>query len=232
MNDYYVYAYLDTRKPGNYKYGDMTFDFEPFYIGKGKRERLYDHLKIADAIEKTRNHKLSKIKNIIKEGLVPKIIKLVDNVTEDVAYEFEIKYIKVIGRHDTGVGPLCNLTDGGDGARNINKESSHIGALKREEIKRIKSAEDPAYAKKLYDARCAAAQADADRKRAIYNADETARKLIRERKQLAAIKAKATYLLHCQNDPVFAENERIRKSIAGRNRALKGIEKRKKLKEK
>jgi len=34
MNKYYVYVYLDSRKPGKYKYGEYEFDYEPFYVGK------------------------------------------------------------------------------------------------------------------------------------------------------------------------------------------------------
>ena len=44
MNDYYIYIYLDSRKQGEYLYGNLTFDYEPFYVGKGRRRRLTDHL--------------------------------------------------------------------------------------------------------------------------------------------------------------------------------------------
>ena len=35
MSIFYVYAYLDPRKPGVFQYKDFRFDYEPFYIGKG-----------------------------------------------------------------------------------------------------------------------------------------------------------------------------------------------------
>jgi len=36
MNNYYVYALLDPRKNGPFKFDNIVFDYEPFYIGKGK----------------------------------------------------------------------------------------------------------------------------------------------------------------------------------------------------
>ena len=44
-NIFYVYVYLDPRKPGDYIYGEYHFDYEPFYVGKGRYNRLYIHLK-------------------------------------------------------------------------------------------------------------------------------------------------------------------------------------------
>ena len=47
MNNFYTYIYLDSRKSGNYVYGEYVFNFEPFYVGKGKYEQYTSHLRIA-----------------------------------------------------------------------------------------------------------------------------------------------------------------------------------------
>jgi hypothetical protein len=39
-NIFYVYIYFDTRKlKSKYVYDDLIFEFEPFYVGKGKYKR-------------------------------------------------------------------------------------------------------------------------------------------------------------------------------------------------
>lgn len=104
----YVYIYLDPRKPGIFVYDEFTFEYEPFYVGKGSGYRCNAHL----SREGGNKYRFSKIKNIINSGLKPVIIKLITNINNDVASEIETKLIKLIGRKP---GPLTNLTDGGDG---------------------------------------------------------------------------------------------------------------------
>jgi len=36
---YVVYVLLDETKPGKYKFGPLSFDYEPFYVGEGQRIR-------------------------------------------------------------------------------------------------------------------------------------------------------------------------------------------------
>lgn len=113
-NIFYNYVYLDPRKPGDYNYGDLHFDYVPFYIGKGLFDRCYAHLNETE--ETTYNlHKVRIINKIKKQGLEPIILKIYENLEESIAFQNEIDLIGIIGRHDKKLGPLANLTDGGDG---------------------------------------------------------------------------------------------------------------------
>jgi hypothetical protein len=111
-NIFYVYIYLDPRKPGSYEYGKYSFKYEPFYVGKGKENRMYDHLK-----DESQSYKSNKIQKLISEGynLENYIIKIKDNMEEQEAFDLEIKLISLIGRLDLETGPLTNMTDGGEG---------------------------------------------------------------------------------------------------------------------
>jgi len=116
MNNYYLYVYLDPRKPGIYKYQDLEFYFEPFYVGISKsKNRHLEHLdEVYRANSKT--HKCNKIRTIKEQtGNNPDIIKLFVNLSKDEAIRLEIEYIKKIGRSDFELGPLTNHTNGGDG---------------------------------------------------------------------------------------------------------------------
>jgi len=107
--EFYIYAYLDPRKPGNYEYQDLHFRYKPFYIGKGKNKRLFDHL---DEKTITNPYKTNTINKIKKEGFDLKyyIIKLYENLNNDSANLLEIETIKKIRLKN-----LTNIDDGGQG---------------------------------------------------------------------------------------------------------------------
>ena len=94
---YYTYAYLRE-------------DRTPYYIGKGKEDRIY-----------------SKQKNIKPPKDKSRILDLKQNLTEEEAFKHEIYMIDVFGRKDLGTGILHNRTDGGEGSS---------GCIPSEETKR------------------------------------------------------------------------------------------------
>ena len=112
MCNYEVYAYLDPRKPGQYKYGNYVFEFLPVYIGKGNihQNRKYKHL------NKSCNLHLSNfLKLLNRDNITPIVHSIYSNITESTALVNEIELIKLIGRKNTNTGPLYNFTDGGEG---------------------------------------------------------------------------------------------------------------------
>jgi hypothetical protein len=117
---YYVYVYLDPRKPGKYMYNEYEFDYEPFYIGKGSNGRAYHHLTCHNQKRNNNKNFINRIKKIQNEiHKDPIVIICKNNLLENVAYQLEMKMVKIIGRKDLKKGPLYNLTDGGDGVLNV-----------------------------------------------------------------------------------------------------------------
>lgn len=126
--EFYTYIYLDPRKPGNYSYDlDMSFLYEPFYVGKGTKLRLNKHVNKVKNNSKNIFNKFNfaKIKKILDENIEPIIIVYKDDLYEQDAFNLEIELIKKIGRKDLKKGPLTNFTNGGEGSsgRKLSEET-------------------------------------------------------------------------------------------------------------
>ena len=120
--DYYVYVYLDQTKIGEWSFKTLEFEYQPFYVGKGREKR--DMMHLCPYSLKHHNFKNSIIKSIInKTGEQPIHYRIYENLTNLEAIELEIEIIKHFGRKDNKTGILANGTDGGDGANNFSYET-------------------------------------------------------------------------------------------------------------
>lgn len=81
-NDYYVYFIVDPEKN------------QVFYVGKGRKNRAYSHLKGIKSSKRVQD----KIKSIRSNGLDPLIIFHQKDLTENVAYDLEREMISYYGR--------------------------------------------------------------------------------------------------------------------------------------
>ena len=111
---YYVYLYLNTKEKVDIQIDDITLNYRPIYVGKGKGRRMYLHL--TECLnENTKNYLFyNKLSKMLSDGNDPKIIKVKSFKREVDALNYEIKLIKEFGKIKDG-GYLFNLTDGGDG---------------------------------------------------------------------------------------------------------------------
>jgi len=102
----------------------------PFYVGKGTKKRWLRHW--WDNPRDRNKHKIAIVRNMLAAGLdVPKIL-LHEGLTEATAFAYEKALIAAIGRADLGLGPLTNMSDGGEGSAGLSAESlERIGAAQR-----------------------------------------------------------------------------------------------------
>lgn len=126
MNEYYVYQ---LRLEGSN---------EPFYIGKGKGRRAWDHL-----TDKSNSYKARKIRKALSEGIEVLVEIVVDGLTEEQALRIEVWTIKMWGRKDIGEGPLTNLTDGGEGTSGAKFKLSEDQKRKMSERAKKQNARPP-----------------------------------------------------------------------------------------
>ena len=117
---YYVYALLDSSKKGSYIFEHTSFEYEPFYIGMGKGDRIKTTL---ENRKNSSTYKYNKIRKLKDNNIDIISIYIVQNLTHDDAIAYEILLINEIGRFDMGKGTLTNLTDGGEGFVSLNPET-------------------------------------------------------------------------------------------------------------
>lgn len=114
MKDFYVYQLRLANKD------------QPFYVGKGRGLRAYDHMKRYSS----NSYKDNIIRKSIKDGVKILIEYIEQGLTESDAFIYEIYYISAYGRKDIKTGILSNMTRGGEG---------NVGHIKSEETRRLLS---------------------------------------------------------------------------------------------
>ena len=127
---YYVYVLLNPLKPGIYEYDEYKFEYEPFYVGKGKGKRKYE------TIRDQRNPlKKAIITNIRNNNESPLRIIIKNELDECSAFELEKLLIKLIGKKIAELGPLTNFTDGGDGSSGYKQSKETLEKRKEAMLK-------------------------------------------------------------------------------------------------
>lgn len=113
-NIFYVYVLFKTYTDGEYKYGDLKFVHEPFYVGKGFTDKVTGYNRLYKSLRGGNKHKTNIIKKHKNLGLDITFKIMKTNLSETLAHDYEKELIKKIGRTIYG-GPLTNATDGGEG---------------------------------------------------------------------------------------------------------------------
>lgn len=108
-NRYYNYILLDPRKPLNWEYQGIKFEFSPFYVGKGTGDRCKHHY---TRFSGENPHKENIIKVLNNGGYFPMIKILNNNSEENYTLKQEIEIIKWIKSNLGEV--LTNILEGGD----------------------------------------------------------------------------------------------------------------------
>lgn len=101
MKDFYVYVLF------------RPWDGSPFYVGKGRRGRIFVHKK-----RRQNRHVRNIFEKADRLGLEIPTIKIRSGLDESTAFSVEIALIAALGRSDLGLGCLANQTDGGEGSSN------------------------------------------------------------------------------------------------------------------
>lgn len=108
---FYVYVYLNPLK-----------NMQPFYVGRGKGDRAFHHLRASSSRNRHKSRTISKIRRETG-GDPPPVIIHKSGLSYDESCRIERELIAEYGRADLGTGTLTNLTDGGEGISGASEET-------------------------------------------------------------------------------------------------------------
>ena len=207
---FYVYVIRDPRPDKN---------LQPIYVGKGSGKRLHLHWKhVTTHSNLILRRVLSKIH---KANLEPTIEIISYFKIEADAFALEIELITKYGRRNINKGPLCNLTDGGEGIsgsiglrerlKNDSEFAKTFANASSERLRKLHS--DPVFAK-------AHAKRISERNT---DPNKNAKRIAKLREKFAEpefstihSKRRSEHMLSRYTDPAYKEinNEHLRKQAA------------------
>lgn len=111
MNQFYVYILIDQHGPAKIELPEMCLLYEPFYVGKGKGNRAYQHIKESlNWTKKVNKLKCSKINKILNDhGCLPEVMFYKKNLDEIISINVEEHLIELIGTKINKNGSLTNI---------------------------------------------------------------------------------------------------------------------------
>lgn len=153
--DFYVYVYLDPRKTEynwTFEHNGVVqeFNLQPFYVGMGRKHRIFCHLNNNINEHKSNMQKYYLIQKLKRDGYNREyfkeflIVKLVLNLNLDEANKIEENLIKRFGRRCDKSGILLNLTTGGNGVGGVGRSEESKQKFRERTKKRLEENGHPA----------------------------------------------------------------------------------------
>jgi hypothetical protein len=109
---FYVYVYRDPRE---------TKNNQPVYVGKGTGDRDLSHWSRGSHSKPLQDF----LSHLRAAGLKPLVSRVLETTDEAEAFAKEIELISLYGRRNLKLGPLFNLTDGGEGGSGAVRTTAH-----------------------------------------------------------------------------------------------------------
>ena len=112
-NDSYLYILFNLYKPGEYIFNGYKFNFEPFYVGSGTYNRIFDYNKENMINKSNFSEKYNLIRDLYTTYNLEDFVYIfkVSKDKEEID-KLEMEFIFWIGRKINNTGPLLNILDG------------------------------------------------------------------------------------------------------------------------